>query len=65
MMRPVTASSAPARVALIALVLAAVTSCGSGTPAASPVPAAGTGSAGPASVRIGELPGHWYIDVRT
>ena len=50
MMRPVTASSAPARVALIALVLAAVTSCASGTPAASPVPATGTGSAGPGAV---------------
>jgi hypothetical protein len=50
MMRPVTALSAPARVALIALVLAMVTSCASGTPAASPVPAAGTGSAGPGAI---------------
>jgi hypothetical protein len=46
MMRPVTVSSPPARVALLALVLAAVTSCASGTPAPSPVPA-GTGSAAP------------------
>jgi hypothetical protein len=58
MMRPVTASSAPARVALIALVLAAVTSCASGTPAASPAPAAGTGLAGPDAVPSA-APGPW------
>lgn len=58
MMRPVTASSAPARVALIALALAAVTSCASGTPAASPAPAAGTGSAGPGAVPSA-APGPW------
>jgi hypothetical protein len=58
MMRPVTASSAPARVALIALVLAAVTSCASGTPAASPAPAAGTGLAGPGAVPSA-APGPW------
>jgi len=23
------------------------------------------GLSGPASIRIGELPGHWYIDVKT
>jgi hypothetical protein len=55
MMRPVTASSAPARVAFIALVVAAVTSCerdSRGQPGAR------------GGHRLGEWPGRWYIDVK-
>jgi hypothetical protein len=44
----ITTPSLPARVAILTLILAAATSC----------------VAGPASIRVGELPGHWYIDVK-
>ena len=66
--------SSLARVAIPVLALAAVTSCTTGTPAASPTPVAGAASSGPGAVPsaasgpserwIGELPGHWYIDVQ-